>query len=106
MGQHILFIMWPFNMYFAQICTLTKMSYGKTCPDLVTYAQLNSHARPYALSVFHSGWRGVLSYPYTYIVFYWKYMGNLVQSPIPVYIDTDIDSGSCMLLTFYLCLKV
>lgn len=61
-------------MYFAQIYTLTKMSYGKTCPDLDMYAQLNSHARPYALSIYHSGWRWVLSYSYTYIVFHWKYI--------------------------------
>lgn len=36
MEQYILFIMWPFNMYFAQMYILSEMSYGKLCPDLGT----------------------------------------------------------------------
>lgn len=66
--------MWPFNMYFAQIYILAEMSYGKTSPDLGTYRQLNNHARPYVLSICHSGWRWVLSYSSTDIVFYWRYI--------------------------------
>lgn len=64
MGQDILFITWPCNIYFAQIYILAEMSYEKICPDLGTYVQLSSHgARPYALSVYHSGWRWVSSIP-------------------------------------------
>lgn len=66
--------MWPINMYFAQIYILAEMSYGKTSPDLGTYVQLNNHARPYVLSICHSGWRWVLSYSSTDIVFYWRYI--------------------------------
>lgn len=61
-------------MYFAQIYILAEMSYGKTSPDVGTYAQLNNHAGPYVRSICQSGWRWVLSYSSTDIVFYWRYM--------------------------------
>lgn len=81
---------------------------GITCPGLGTFARLNSHARPCALSSHHSGWRQVLSYSYTYIVFYWKYSWTF-QEPGTVstllYIDTDIASSSYMIPTFCLYLK-
>lgn len=86
MGQDILFITRPCNMQFAQIYILAEMSYGKTCPDLGTSAQLSSHdARPYALSVYHSGWRWVLRIPIPTECFTGNTLGhskNLVQSPL------------------------
>lgn len=55
--SHVIYI-------FAQIYILAEMCYEKICPDLGTYVQLSSHgARPYALSVYHSGWRWVCSIP-------------------------------------------
>lgn len=61
-------------MYLAQIYILAEMPYGKTSPDLGTYAELNNHARPYVLSICRSGCRWVLSYSSTDIVFYWRYI--------------------------------
>lgn len=86
MGQDILFITWPCNIYFAQIYILAEMSYEKICPDLGTYVQLSSHGtRPSALSVYHSGWRWVSSIPIPTECFSGNTCGhskNLVQSPL------------------------